>query len=218
MKSNFILILITVFSFSPTLAQYQVETSTFGNSAGTTNNSTYKVESTVGQTFIGTASGTGYEVKSGFWYGYMPPPPAHPSSFYVHGAGNNSLSITFDSPASTNNSGYLVLYRQGTLLTDVPTDNTTYSVGDDVGDSKVGGIITDDQQVTFSITGLQFQTGYTIRIVPFSGSDPNRDFLTTGDPATLTTSTIPTMGEWAMFGFIGLMGLVGYWVVRRKLG
>ncbi len=149
-----------------------------------------------------------------FW---PPPPPTHPSSFFVEGAGKNTLSLSFSSPASTSNDGYLVLYRTGTVLTDLPTDNTTYNVGNTIGQSTVGGIITDNQATTFTLSGLAMQTGYTVRLVPFIGSGATSDYFTTGTPATLTTSTIPTMGQWAMYGFIALMGLGGFWAVRRRL-
>ncbi|GAB5466735.1 MAG: hypothetical protein Kapaf2KO_21710 [Candidatus Kapaibacteriales bacterium] len=144
------------------------------------------------------------------------PTPSHPSSFYISGNNKTALTKTFESPASGNSEKYLVLYRTGSELTDLPTDGATYTVGSTIGSSTVGGIITDASATTFTLTGLTMETTYTLRLVPFSGGAGSEDYLTTGDPATLTATTIPTMGEWAMIGFIALIGLGGWVVIRKR--
>ncbi|GAB5464723.1 MAG: hypothetical protein Kapaf2KO_01590 [Candidatus Kapaibacteriales bacterium] len=192
------------------------------NSGGQKSTSgTHVLKGTLGETSVGESSSASHTLYHGYWNGITamtpPPDPSHPETFYISGNTKTSLTITFDSPSSTNNDAYLVLYLTGNTLTDMPADNNNYSVGSPIGSSTVGGVITDNSATTFTLTGLTMETTYTLRIIPYSGPSGLEDYLKAGDPATITATTIPTMGEWAMISFVTLLGFSGLYFIRKRV-
>ncbi|MFN6088119.1 MAG: fibronectin type III domain-containing protein [Cyclobacteriaceae bacterium] len=90
----------------------------------------------------------------------------------------NSLALTFTA-ASGSPAGYLVIRKAGSSPTFVPSNNVSYSVGDDVGDSKVAYV---GAPPAFLDAGLLPDTEYYYKIYSFNQSGVLYSYLTSIAP------------------------------------
>lgn len=147
-------------------------------------------------------------------------PISHTSVFTLKNNKITELVFNISSANSSAADGYIVLYKQGSSFTGVPVDGGNYSVGTTIGDATVGAIITDADAVEATVAGLTKNTQYHFKIYPFrwDGSDiTTAEYKTDGTVPSLTVVTAPTLGEWGMIAFVGLMGLGGVFYMRKLI-
>lgn len=147
-------------------------------------------------------------------------PPSHAPYFITSDNTGNSLEFTFTDADSINAHGYILLYKQASSFTGTPTNFTSYSVGDAAGDAFVGGIVTNAADVEKIISNLTRQVTYTVKLFPFLWDGTNNNtmkFKTDPSIPSLTLSTIPTLGEWGTYAFIGLFALGGLIYIRKRI-
>ncbi|MEI6124265.1 MAG: T9SS type A sorting domain-containing protein [Bacteroidota bacterium] len=98
-------------------------------------------------------------------------PSAHPSSFTASPVSSTQIDLSFSAASTiTNADGYLILQRQGSDPTGIPTDATTYTVGNTIGDATLAAIISSNSTTTASISGLNASTQYNFSIIPFNAN------------------------------------------------
>lgn len=151
---------------------------------------------------------------------YTNTPLNHTSTFTL--ARNEITQVVFNiqSAQSIGASGYIILYKQGSSFTGVPSNGGNYSVGTTIGDATVGAIVTSASAVEATVAGLTKDTQYHFKIFPFNwnGSDiTTAVYKTDGTVPSLTVVTAPTLGEWGMIAFVGLMGLGGVFYMRKRI-
>ncbi len=143
-------------------------------------------------------------------------PTTHSNTFAQIGESNNSITFSFQSLNAISADGYLIL--KSTSNIENPVDATSYSVDDNIGSTLVVGKITDVQATNFVLTNQQFQKSYTFRLVPFNvGTKPiTTNYFNTNAP-TINAYTIPTLGEWGMMAFVGLMAFAGVFYIKNRI-
>ncbi len=147
-------------------------------------------------------------------------PISHTSVFTLKHNQITQLVFNISSANSSAADGYIILYKQGSSFTGEPVDGGNYSVGGTIGDATIGAIITDANAIEATISGLTKDVQYHIKIYPFNwdGSDiTTAEYKTDGDVPSLTVVTVPTLGEWGMIAFVGLMAIGGVFYVRKRI-
>lgn len=114
-------------------------------------------------------------------------PSAQPTSPVFSSLTTTSMNLAWTA-ASGSPSGYIVLRRSGTAVTDVPTDATTYSAGNSVGSSNVAFV---GSATSFSDAGLSSNTSYHYAIFSYTGSSSTINYLT-ASPLAANHSTLQT--------------------------
>ncbi len=109
----------------------------------------------------------------------------------------NVKSYKFDvkyTAASPAANGYLVLWKKGSSPSSSPTDGLTYSVGDAIGDAKVGYIGAGN---TYTQKGsIEAGTTYYYKIFSYNGSASTINYKTTAPLAGSITSLRNMMGSY----------------------
>ena len=114
---------------------------------------------------------------------------AHAASFTVAPASTTSLTLTFTAASTiTNAAGYIILQKSGNSApTGTPTNATSYSVGNTIGDGTVAAIITNTATTSTTISGLAYASSYSFTLIPFNWNTVN-----TGTYNYYTAATIPS--------------------------
>lgn len=148
----------------------------FGSCIGSASNTTAVVSGLCGSSLLvkvyhwGTSSTPQYRHDNVLVTGTaVLEPSSYPSTFSAAPNSNcTQLDLTFSAPSSiTNAVGYLILQKQGSLPTGVPSDRQNYSVGNVIGDGTVAAIITNTSQTTINISGLTGSTSYYFKVFPY---------------------------------------------------
>lgn len=90
--------------------------------------------------------------------------------------------------AGTGATNYMVLWKNGSAITGVPTDGNTYMRGDVVGDAKVAYV---GPGTSFTPRGVVANQDYYFAVYSFNGSGGFENYLTT-NPAT---GSVTSLGE-----------------------
>lgn len=166
------------------------ETGTFstgaftGSITGLTAGTQYKVRA-----YATNSVGTSYGSVQTF-YTLSGEPTAHASSFSATANSQTQIDLAFSAASTiTNAAGYLILQRSGAAPTGAPTDATSYSVGNTIGDGTVAAIITNTADVSKSITGLSAGTQYYFALFPYNGSASTINYKTDGTVPTANATT-----------------------------
>ena len=95
-------------------------------------------------------------------------PTASPASLTCGVSTATTISFTFPaaSPAITNASGYVIIYREAATPTPTLVDGTLYATGTVIGDSIFGGYIS-AAATTFTVSGLNGGTTYQFALIPY---------------------------------------------------
>ena len=88
-------------------------------------------------------------------------------------------------PASETPESYIVLRKTGAEITEIPTDGSTYTVGDYIGDAQVAYI---GDAATFTPKNIIANTNYYFSVFAFNGLDGFENYLTTAPAAMNRTS------------------------------
>lgn len=125
-------------------------------------------------------------------------PIAQPTSLVFSNVAATSMTLTWTAASPAPLGGYIVL-RDDVAVTDIPTDNTTYSVGNTIGAATVAYV---GSALTFDDSGLLENTLYYYAIFSYQGSPSQESYLTI---SPLTGSQITT----ASFYFLQAFSLDG---------
>ncbi|MDD4992345.1 MAG: T9SS type A sorting domain-containing protein [Paludibacter sp.] len=135
--------------------------------------------------------GTTLSTESSF-YTLSTEPTTHSTTFSASTINSTQIGLSFDAASTiTNASGYLILQKSGSAPTGTPTDATTYTVGNTIGDGTVAAIITNTAATSATISSLSGSTAYNYKIIPYSGSGATINYKTDGviPSANATTQT-----------------------------
>ncbi|MES2389336.1 MAG: fibronectin type III domain-containing protein [Bacteroidota bacterium] len=115
-----------------------------------------------------------------------PPSVPQPTNLTFSSIKSYTFNATFT--AASGVTGYLVLWRRGASPTSAPTDGSTYTTGDMIGNGKV---IQSSSATTFTVKGLSAGFTYYFDIYSYSGSGGSRDYNTVSplENSQITTST-----------------------------
>ena len=110
-----------------------------------------------------------YTYSSETSFTYTNTPQNHTSTFTL--ARNEITQVVFNiqSAESIGASGYIILYKQGSSFTGVPSNGGNYSVGTTIGDATVGAIITNASAVEATVANLSKNTQYQLIFFNFLG-------------------------------------------------
>ncbi len=141
------------------------------------------------------SSGTGYSAD-GTFRTLSTEPAAHAGSFTNSVVSQGQIDLTFSAASTiTNADGYIILRKVGSAPTGTPSDATSYSVGNTIGDGTVAAIITSSSATSSSISGLTAGTAYYFAIIPFNYDGTNNityNYKTDGSiPTTNGTTQAP---------------------------
>lgn len=127
------------------------------------------------------------------FYTYSTEPSNHPTSFTASTISQTQIDLSFSAASTISNAaGYIILQRTGSAPTGAPADGTGYSVGNTVGDGTVAAVITDNADVSESITGLSAGTHYYFKIFPYNWDGTNSatyNYKTDGTPKETDAAT-----------------------------
>jgi hypothetical protein len=106
-------------------------------------------------------------------------PTAQPTGLVFNNVIHNAINLSF-TPATPTPQGYLVVMSTNNALTAQPVNNTTYNVGDNLGD---GTVVSIGSSTSISVTGLNLSTTYYFFIYAVNN-------LCTGGPLYRITSPL----------------------------
>ncbi len=121
-------------------------------------------------------------------------PTAHSSSFNSSAFSYNQINLTFSAASSISNAdGYIILQRASAAPTGLPSDASSYSVGNTIGDATVAAIITSTATTTASITGLSATTQYYYTMIPYNYDGTNAATYNYRTAATIPGTNATTL-------------------------
>ena len=152
--------------------------------------------------FNGASGSNNYRlisVSNGVNFTLSSEPTAHPASLAASATSATSIALTYSAANTiTNAGGYLILSKQGSAPTGLPTDATNYSVGNTIGDATVAAIETASSGTSTNITSLSAQTNYHYAIIPFSWDGTNtetRNYYTVSTVVTANATTVSNLSD-----------------------
>jgi hypothetical protein len=132
------------------------------------------------------------------------------------GVEKKTIEFSFNQlPADTD--GYLLLRADLVLEEDdLPIDGNGYNVNSPIGNSTVVAKITDGTKSSHTLTNQQSDRLWKFALVPYKegSNDATTNYKLDGVPI-IEGVTIPTLGEWGMIAFGGLMLLFGINRIRK---
>ena len=177
----------------PDINDFKVEetgdfsTGTFtGSITGLTPGTQYKVRA-----FATNTINTGYGSVVTF-YTQSTEPTSHPATFTASSASQTQIDLAFSAASTIPASGYLILQKTGSAPTGAPSDATSYSEGNAIGDGTVAAIITVASEITRSITGLTAGTHYYFNLFPYNWDGANASTYNYKTDATVPTADATT--------------------------
>jgi hypothetical protein len=141
-------------------------------------------------------------------------PTAQATNFIAGTVINNAITFSF-TPASPAPQNYLVVISNNSVLTSNPTDLTTYSVGDELGD---GNVISIANNSTITATGLNASTTYYFFVFSTNNACTGGPLYLTASPLTGSATTLagalpcavpPTQPTNLQFSNVGLNSITG---------
>jgi len=140
--------------------------------------------------------------------------PNQITSLIQSNATESTSEISLSWTAVSDN--YLVLETSTSTdieSSDLPVDGTGYSVTNSIGNLTVVGVTTSN---TYKKSGLDKNQSFKFVVIPYNtGSVDATNNYNIESYKSITGETIPTLGEWGMIVFGGLMLIGGVWLVRR---
>jgi hypothetical protein len=104
-----------------------------------------------------------------------------------------AINLTWTAAAGVD--GYIILQKLGASApTGVPTDATTYTVGNTIGDGTVAAILTSGATTSQSITGLTASTSYSFVVIAVNSDGTNAqtyNYYTSSIPTSTATTQAP---------------------------
>ena len=148
------------------------------------------------RTYITNSIGTAYGNEISF-YTLSNEPPSHVTNFSATALSTTQINLSWTT--TTSCSGYVVLQKQGSSPTGLPSNSQAYMVADAIGDASVAAVLSSGTSNSCSITGLTPGTAYSFTIFPYNFDGTNTDTYsyktTTTIPfATATTQSLPDQG------------------------
>lgn len=106
---------------------------------------------------------------------------------------NSAYEVSGQYNAGTGSTKYLVLWKNGSAITGVPSDATTYLRGDIVGDARVAYV---GSGTSFSPRGVIANQDYYFAVYAFNGSGGFENYLTTLPATANVTSEGENIGTY----------------------
>jgi hypothetical protein len=183
-----------------------------GNITGLTPETTYFIRA-FGENSTGSSTSTEISFTT------LSPEPLSHSSFAQINEGLSSITFTHDraDDNSIQAEGYLILRKTTSFNSDdYPQDGNVYAVDDPIGNAIVVANITDVSSTQTIVSELPKEKSWQFALVPYntSNNDASLNYLNTNAP-TVSGYTIPTLGEWGMIAFGGLMLFFGINRIRK---
>jgi len=122
-------------------------------------------------------------------------PLAHGASFSATAASPTSINLSFSAASTiTNAAGYIILQRQAAAApTGTPTDATSYSIGNTIGDGTVAAIITTTSSTSTTISGLSPSLQYYYTLIPYNWDGSNNGTYNYYTATTIPSATATTL-------------------------
>lgn len=181
-----------------------------GNITGLLEETTYFIRA-FGENATGSSTST--EIS----FSTLSAEPTGHSTFAQDGSANTSITFTFDQALTHGAEGYLILQKATAIGDDdLPEDGNNYNEDETIGGATVIAKITSNSATQTIVSDLPMEKSWQFALVPYNWDGSNNtshNYLTTDVP-TITGFTIPTLGEWGMIVFGGLMLVIGTWYVR----
>jgi hypothetical protein len=154
-----------------------------------------------------------YSTESSFWT-LVEEPTQTTETFEQVGDAVNSIEFQFDSFIGFAD-GYLIIQSDTPISNILPEDGLSYNIGDEVGNPTVVDIIDDPSRTSSTISNLEKDRSYYFAIIPYNvGSNTATTNYYTDKLKTANISTIPTLGEWGIIIFSGLLLKFGIWKLK----
>jgi hypothetical protein len=118
-------------------------------------------------------------------------PTSNASNLTFNGVEAYTLSGAYDDGVGATK--YLVLWKNGSAVTGVPADGTTYQRGDLVGDSKVAYV---GNATGFTPRGIIANQNYHFSVYAFNGQGGFENYLTTSPASANISSTGENIGTY----------------------
>jgi hypothetical protein len=119
-----------------------------------------------------------------------PAPTQHASNIVFSAITNVQMTMSWD---NGNGANRIVVARQGSAITAVPIDGTTYvaNAAFGSGDTITNGefVVFNDSGTTVTVTALSPGTTYYFTIFEYNGSDGGINYYTDGTPASASQAT-----------------------------
>lgn len=197
----------------------------YDNNPFAANSATQTLDQTIGDLTVASEYFYYFEIDNGlssastteasFWT--LSEQPSYSNTFYQIGRENTTIELGFESLTSNGSHSYILL-RSNSTPTELPSNSTTYSEGATIGNATIEAIISSASQTSTTITDLARESNFIFTLIPFNvGENEATAHYLTDDAPTVSGFTIPTLGEWGMIAFGGLMLVVGTWYVRRTV-
>lgn len=130
------------------------------------------------------AVGTSYTTDASF-YTLADEPSTQAGSFSASVVSVSQIDLSWT--VATGATGYIILQKTNTDPTGLPSDASSYTNGNTIGDGTVAAVIASGATTSVSITGLISGTSYHFSIIPFASDGVNG-----GTYNYKTDGTIPT--------------------------
>jgi hypothetical protein len=140
------------------------------------------------------SAGTGYGSISYDFYTLSNEPSTHAVSFTATAASTTQIDLNFSAASSVPYAdGYMIIMKQGSAPSSIPTDGQAYSTGTSIGDATIISLISSTSITSTSITGLS--TGYTyyFKLIPYNWNSSNSQTYNYRTQATIPTASATTI-------------------------
>ncbi|MCO5062311.1 MAG: autotransporter-associated beta strand repeat-containing protein [Kiritimatiellae bacterium] len=118
-------------------------------------------------------------------------PTGHASAFSASPISASQIDLSWTAAAGPP-SGYIIIQRAGAAPTGAPSDGTSYTAGNTIGDGTVAAIVTPGSATSASITGLSGGTTYHFVIMPFNWDGSNNQTYNYRTAATIPSASATT--------------------------
>ena len=141
--------------------------------------------------YASNAIGTTYTSPVSTFYTLANEPTSHVGTFTANAFSPTQIDLTWT--AATGADGYLIIRKQGSSApTGTPTDGTSYSIGNAIGDGTLVADVLSGSTEAQSIMGLSTSTQYYFTIIPYAYDALNYQTYNYYTAATIPSATATT--------------------------
>jgi Secretion system C-terminal sorting domain len=128
-------------------------------------------------------------------------PTAQPTAPVPSLITSSSFKVNFSAAAGTPD-GYIVLRKSGVSPTDIPADQSVYTIGNTIGSSTVAYV---GSTLNFTESGLAANTGYFYDVFSYNGTSTTTNYLATSPlEFSVTTLTAEPSTQLSNFTFTSI--------------
>jgi hypothetical protein len=166
---------------------------------------------------IENANASASTSETSFWT--LSESPTHSNTFYQIGEEDTQIELAYESLSENGLDGYIIL-RSLSVPNAFPSNSNTYNIGATFGNAEIVDIIEASEnpnQTSSTLTGYPKERSYIFTLIPYNSNGTNEETTNYNitDAPTVSGYTIPTLGEWGMIAFGGLMLFFGINRIRK---